>query len=146
MNEISEQGRRRCNHAICDNGRIYTSGWPARVSTLEGMALTYPWIEAKRLIQVDMDVDEDKRMPRAVESAGSRPLPEDLLQRQQILVERAKELQQCFGDPLVPSSGFRSINSHSFGTCVGHRNRGPLERCDCWHGARVTRDVSQPVC
>ncbi len=29
------------------NGRIYSIGWRARFSTLEGIKHTYPWIEAR---------------------------------------------------------------------------------------------------
>jgi GDP-D-mannose 3',5'-epimerase len=31
------------------NERIYSTGWRARVSTLEGIRLTYPWIKQQVL-------------------------------------------------------------------------------------------------
>jgi GDP-D-mannose 3', 5'-epimerase len=33
------------------NARIYSTGWSSKVSLKEGIALTYPWIEAQLLSQ-----------------------------------------------------------------------------------------------
>ncbi len=48
INPLSgSKARWACRAAICDNKRIDSPGWRARVATLAGIKRTYPWIEAQ---------------------------------------------------------------------------------------------------